>query len=157
MIVQAKIKLYISCPSCRDGSWRADQLNVGFVTTWSCQECGNEATIRRISESDFEVTPNGMKDTPVVVTLQSITEPKITVRLNTRKWSHSRNDTPEEYAEHQRFFYNMHTCPTNWIKQVEEITFENDRDPHGVFEFVSVEDGRLVDSPDCSGMIVEKI
>jgi hypothetical protein len=40
------------------------------------------------------------------------------------------------------YFYNEHTCPTNWIGDVEAIIFEGDSDPHGVAQFV-----RRVDLP----------
>lgn len=145
MIVQAKIQLYIPCSSCTKGKWRADQINVGFKTTWSCDKCYNESSIERLTYSDFEVTSNGRKQTPVTVTLQSITEPKITLKLNTWKYSHSQEDSAEDYASHQQYFYDEHTCPTNWTRDIVEIIFGGDHDPHGVFEFVSVVDGHLVD------------
>lgn len=156
MIVQAKVRLYIPCPSCTDGSWRADQLHEGQSTTWTCNSCHREANILRVDYNDFRTTPTGRKETPVVVTLRSDTKPAITVRLNTWKYAHSQKDTKKEYEEHQRFYYDEHTCPTNWIKQVEEISVGKDKDPHGIFEFVSCEDGTLVDSPHCDGMMVQK-
>lgn len=111
----------------------------------------------RVNDGDFRVIPTGaLGDTPVVVTLQSTTKPTITVRLNTKRYTHSQKDTWEDYVEHQRYYYNEHTCPTNWFRNVEEIIFQKDKDPHGVFEFVSVEPGRLVNSPLYNGMIVEK-
>src|SRR6266481_2059156 len=140
MIVQAKVQLHIPCPSCVEGKWRADQLNIGQSTLWACQNCHNGASIKRINDSDFEVISNGRKDTPVMVTLQSVTEPRITLKLNTWKYWHSQADSLEDYREHERYFYDEHTCPTNWTRNIVEIIFKGDRDPHGVFEFVSVED-----------------
>jgi hypothetical protein len=154
MIVQAKVQLHIPCPSCTEGKWRADQISVGFSTRWACQECHYEADVKRVSENDFEVTPTGRKETPVVVTLQSVTEPKITLKLNTWKYAHSQDESPEDYREHERYFYDEHTCPTNWTREIVEVIFNSNHDPHGVFEFVSVEDGHLVDSPYYSGMVL---
>ena len=153
MIVQAKIHLYISCPCCTKGGWRADQLNIGQSTTWSCQCCYHEAHIKRLSENDFQIIPSGRKNTPVTVTLQSVTEPKIILKLNTWKYAHNQNDTQEDFESHERYFYDEHTCPTNWTKDIVEIIFRGDHDPHGVFEFVSVVDGHLIDSPYGTGMI----
>lgn len=155
MIVQAKVQLHIPCPSCLDGKWRADQLAIGQSTVWSCQECHNEASIKRINENDFETTSRGRKDTPVTVTLQSITEPRITLKLNTWKYAHSQNDSLEDYESHQRYFYDEHTCPTNWTRDIVEIIFQSDHDPHGVFEFVSIEDGHMIDNPYGDGMVLE--
>jgi hypothetical protein len=155
MIVQARTQLRIPCPSCTEGGWRADHLTIGFETTWSCQNCQSEVRIKRVSESDFETTSTGRKNTPVTVTLQSITEPRITLKLNTWKYAHSQNDSKEDYESHQQYFYDEHTCPTNWTREIVEIIFQGDHDPHGVFEFVSVVDGHLVDNPYGSGMVLE--
>lgn len=142
MIVQAKVKLFIPCPSCTAGSWRVDQLFISQTTSGTCQECRELANIKRISENDFEVTPVvGKKDWPVTVTLRSVTVPPITLKLNTWKYSHSQEQSQEEYTDNQRYFYNEHTCPTNWVREIEEIEFQGDRDPHGVFEFVSAKHG----------------
>lgn len=150
MIVQAKVRLFIPCPSCLKGSWRADQLSIGQVTSWCCDECHTQSQITRTDLNEFETIPTGKKETPVTVTLRSVTTPPITVKLNTWKYAHSQDDSPEDYIEHERYFYNEHTCPTNWTRQIEQIEFEGDRDPHGVFEFVSVEDGHFVDQNDMS-------
>lgn len=155
MIVPAKVQLHIPCPKCT-GGWRADQLNIGQETIWTCNHCHWESKIKRVSEFDYRVDPTGRKETPVVVTLQSITEPKIVLKLNTWKYAHSQKDTKEEYESHQQYFYDEHTCPTNWTRDIVEIIFKGDHDPHGVFEFVSVEDGHMVDSPYYSGMVLSK-
>lgn len=145
MIVQAKIQLYIPCPCCVDGRWRADQLNIGQSTTWTCENCRSQAKIMRMNEDDFDTTPTGFQETPVTVTLQSRTEPKITLKLNTWKYDCYKNDTKEEYDNALEYLYNVHTCPTNWMRDVEQIEYQGNTDPHGVFEFVSVDDGHFVD------------
>ena len=38
------------------------------------------------------------------------------------------------------YFYNEHTCPTNYMDCVEAIIYEKDADPHGVFEWVATID-----------------
>lgn len=156
MIVQAKIQLRIPCPSCLEGGWRVDHLTIDQSTSWTCPECRNEASIKRLSEDDFDTTPTGRKDTPVTVTLQSITEPKIILKLNAWKDAYSQNDSQEEYEEHERYFYDEHTCPTNWTREIVEIIFQGDHDPHGIFEFVSVVDGHLGDDPYGGVMILGK-
>lgn len=149
MRVQAKTKLFVSCPSCLEGSTRADHLNIGQLAgPWSCESCREYYTIVRINESDFELTPTGKYQTPITVTLQSDTVPPITLKLNTWKYGHSQNDTPEEFFRHSEYYYNEHTCPTNWTREIKQIIFEGDKDPHGVFKFVSVEDGHLADDCD---------
>ena len=43
--------------------------------------------------------------------------------------------TIEGMVSHARYFYEEHTCPTNFIR-VPLISTGGDSDPHGVFEFV---------------------
>lgn len=153
--VQAKLRLYVPCPSCIEGSTRADQLPINQSANWTCNDCRKSFYIKRLSETDFETySIAGKKDTPVVITLESVTEPKITLKLNTWKYSYSQNDTKEEYDHHSRYFYDEHTCPTNWVHEIIEIIFEGDHDPHGVFRFVSAEDGHMVDSPTYGRMVI---
>ena len=42
--------------------------------------------------------------------------------------------------EHDQYFYNEHTCPTNYMGDVEAVIYEKDADPHGVFEWVATID-----------------
>jgi len=144
VIVQAKTRLYFPCPKCVEDSWRGDHLSIGFKTEWACAECHHYFKIERLTDDTFrvELVPDKM-ETPVTVTLESATIPKITLKLNAWKYGHSQKDTQEEYESHQEYYYNEHTCPTNWTRQIEQIIFDGDTDPHGVFQFVSVEDGHL--------------
>lgn len=142
MITTAEIQLHVPCPTIDCEKWsRADQLTIGQSTIWSCDYCHFQYRIKRIDYGHFETELTGRKETPITVTLQSITEPKITLKLNTWKYAHSQDYTEEDFRENSRYFYNEHTCPTNWTSQIEEIEFQGDHDPHGVFEFVSVVDG----------------
>lgn len=44
-------------------------------------------------------------------------------------------ETIEELCSHEQYFYEEHTCPTNFIR-IPLIAQGGDLDPHGVFEFV---------------------
>jgi hypothetical protein len=145
MRVPTQAKLFASCPCCEDGEWPVGHLKTGTQTTWVCDCCQSEVRIHRIDEFEVDAEPTGRKATPVTITLESATEPKITVRLNTWKYPHSQNDSPADYAAHQQYYYNEHTCPTNWTSEIAEMIFKDDHDPHGVFQFVSVEDGHIGD------------
>ncbi len=146
VIVQAKTRLYVPCINCTDGSWWWNNLAVGQEVQWACDSCRASFKIKQVGADSFAVTllPS-KKDTPITVTLESVTIPKITLKLNAWKYAHSQNETKEEYESHTEYYYNEHTCPTNWTRQIEQIIFEGDTDPHGVFQFVSVEDGHFED------------
>lgn len=140
MIVQAKVKLFVPCPNCPKDE-RADQLTIGQSTMWTCSECHNQIRIKRINEFDYETESTGRKETPITVTLISDTVPPIELKLNTWKYAHSQDLSQYDFVENQRYFYNQHTCPINWTRDIEEMKVGEDRDPHGIFQFVSVEDG----------------
>ena len=40
----------------------------------------------------------------------------------------------------RRYFYEEHTCPTNWLRDVEEVSIGDNTDPHGLWKFVAVYD-----------------
>lgn len=45
----------------------------------------------------------------------------------------------EDELAHQKYHYNEHTCPTNYIGDVLKVVdpADGDQDPHGIFKFVS--------------------
>lgn len=151
MLVQAKVQLFISCLNCPEGSWRVDQLPISQTATWACGKCRRCANIKRISEDQFQIiSVERAMDEPITVTLRSVTEPPITLKLNTWKYFIGQKESQEEYEDNQRYYYNMHTCPINWIHEIKEIECEGDCDPHGIFQFVSVENGHYIDPTDMS-------
>ncbi len=44
-------------------------------------------------------------------------------------------DDTEKMNSHHEYFYEEHTCPTNFIR-IPLISVDGDHDPHGVFRFV---------------------
>jgi hypothetical protein len=73
----------------------------------------------------------GMRKTLVLLRLGTPGGPIHFVVEGVKQW-------PEPFAEMQdgdRYFYEEHTCPTNFIR-VPLIAFEGDLDPHGLFEHV---------------------
>lgn len=145
MKTQSEVRFYAPCAGCTRGSFRIDHLKDGQVVGWTCQKCYSENKITRLTEVDVEVVTTGKKQSPITVTLRSQTTPPIEVRLNAWKYAHSENDSPEDFFDHQKYFYEEHTCPTNWVSEIEEIVFEGDHDPHGLFELVSIAEGHYKD------------
>jgi hypothetical protein len=131
---------FVRCCVCDKHEFRIDHISIGQKVRWSCDYCGNELHIA-VSAASCDVEPTGKLQTPVTITLRSKTVPQITLKLHSWKYAHSEDESKEEYEGHQQYFYDEHTCPTNFMSQVEQIIFDGDTDPHGVFEFVSVEDG----------------
>ncbi len=45
-------------------------------------------------------------------------------------------DSDAETMERKAYFYEEHSCPTNWLKDIELLSFDGDHDPHGLLEFI---------------------
>lgn len=155
MSVIAEARYYVSCPNCKDGEWRVDHLDIPQDVWWTCNNCLAQFHIHRAGRLEFVITPTGKRSTPVTVTLRSKTKPEITVKLNAWKYEHSQDDTPDEYFGHQKYFYEEHTCPTNWTSEIVQMECEGNTDPHGLFELIDIVDGHYKDpndtTPDSQG------
>jgi hypothetical protein len=142
-VYAAETRLYANCPTCSRFAFRIDHLKIGQSVTWACDKCGTQFDLVRQGDDDVCMEPTGKKNTPLCVTLVSDTVPPIEMKVNTWNYAHSQGYSPEEFFDHEKYFYEEHTCPTNWLREVEQMTCEGDHDPHGLFRFVSVEPGHF--------------
>jgi hypothetical protein len=142
VIVQAELKLHVPCPNpeCAGGSV-AGQLKVGQWSRWTCDACNKEFNITRVSSGEFDVELTGKKKTPVTITMRADTIPAITLRFHAWRYAHAQDKSDVEFVEGTRYYYDEHTCPANWFRDVVEIECRGDHDPHGLFKFVSLEQG----------------
>lgn len=46
----------------------------------------------------------------------------------------------KEDVSHTRYYYEEHTCPTNYFRDVLEIYLGNERDPHGLAKYLTTFD-----------------
>ena len=42
----------------------------------------------------------------------------------------------DEYESHRKYFYEEHSCPTNWLRNCLAVIEEGDTDPHGFLTYV---------------------
>src|SRR3990167_1571469 len=50
------------------------------------------------------------------------------------------SESDEENQSHQRFFFEEHSCPTNWLAECVAVIEDGDCDPHGFLDFVRAVD-----------------
>jgi len=82
-----------------------------------------------LSERQISCEDTGEKKIPTIVTLK-LDQP-VTIETEGVMVGQT-SETASEY------FYNEHTCPTNFLRHVIRIIdAEGDDDPHGIFQFVS--------------------
>jgi hypothetical protein len=147
---KCKMKIFLQCPACEKGEFAVSHIVAGqSFGPWCCESCGTYVEgVREGATFELKILPD-LKREKITVTLQSKTVPPITLKLNS--WQYIPGTTaappltPERAWDNATYFYNEHTCPTNFMREVAEIIFQGDSDPHGVFEFVSIEFGHVGD------------
>lgn len=137
--IHTETRRYLQCPSHCDGRLGGvDHLLDGPTTTagpWFCSKCGRgwSFSIGKGSVSDLVEADHKFVDATVLLVLPPQTMPVyFTV--------HTKHIDDDEF-EDRAYFYDEHTCPTNWIREVVEIKFGDSNDPHRLFRFVGIERG----------------
>ena len=139
-----KTKRFAACPNgCelgRDGIGCVDHLidRKGSAGPWYCEVCGHGWWLEFDGAGGLELSAWKEKLIRRIVMLELPPQTKpITILL---KEQHIRfNADDEEDQDGLRYYYDEHTCPTNWMR-VGAVVFDGREDPHGLFRFVRVID-----------------
>ena len=130
-----EVKHLIKCPHCESSKTRIDHLftkenkSISFGP-WYCDECGKAYKGEVIGCDVFiEKIKDKRKDKCIVFLKNS------NVLIAIKSYYYDGKIENEKFMN----FYNQHTCPTNYlgVEMVFDLN-ENEIDPHGIFEFVSV-------------------
>lgn len=125
---------HVSCPSCGKLSV-IDYTTKGQKYTWRCHndDCGKQYSFVQNEDGTIDAEPTGVVVERCSVLLKMPPQ-KENVFLIVRG---TKSD-----VDNQVYFYNEHTCPTNYFSEVEELYLGDREDPHGLFEFVGSIDKR---------------
>ena len=123
-------KHYFLCPHCNVHKFPIDHL-ININTDWGpwyCDDCG-WACKGEVNNCEVLVEKTLKRKDKSLVFLK-----KDNVLLAVE--GNFYNDKID--LEHSKYYYETHTCPINYLRNVVEIINldTNDNDPHGVFEFV---------------------
>jgi len=148
-------KIHLICPVCKEPGHCIDYLEAGRSMITDCDHCGSYFKLSRRATTlapAYEIEVLKEKKQRVIVTLQSTTEPPITLKVNDwlypspdiMFWQDKSNEvvpeTLEQFWEHKKYYYDVHCCPAPMLRNnLEEIIIGDTADPHGFFKFVSVE------------------
>ena len=132
-------KRFVRCPRGCDHLFEVEHLfgpnlQGSSAGPWGCDVCGHtflwdledgvlhvtEHTERRQTDRTILELPPQTESVFFTVRSMRFNEPVLT----------------EKATEAHRFFFEEHTCPTNWMDRVEEIRIGQDRDPYGLFRYV---------------------
>lgn len=126
------------CPECHTPAFSLPDLEVGRqFGPWYCDNCGWASRgVMTADGCDIELTAERKIDTCVLLQRGELF-------LVVRGMRFEKKGAPKEHdiEESTAYFYNEHTCPTNFIGgSVEAVIEGEDTDPHGCFTFVAVVD-----------------
>lgn len=137
---------FFACPNGCKCRFEVERLieRSGSAGPWYCDECGQAWRVVSDGEQvSVEKAAGGvvMGDgiaRKCFVTLE-IPPQSESIFFKVRATRYEQTITPK-IEEQNRYFYEEHTCPTNWLGDVEEIKIGDDTDPHGLARFVAVYD-----------------
>lgn len=155
--VKVKTKRVVVCPECGQHEFTIEHLfeekYQGRECRWSCDECSHRFTFVVVDDV-FKMEKIASDSVRSLVLLQSEVDSKLFVV--TKGYTHFLPDgTKKPYAvtaDDNRYYYEEHTCPTNFLPGIERIIYDGDFDPHGIFKYV-----RHVDVDDAEKMTGFKI
>ena len=129
---QIKTVDYIICPDC--GYDRGFSVSHLYGTPmikfgpWYCEVCGIviRGVVNKNNSVDIELVNEPRKIKSLVLLKLDITEKNIYIIIE--------GNIYDENNDHHEYYYNEHTCPSNYLGF--KILEEEDTDPHGIFQFV---------------------
>lgn len=141
-------KRFVKCPICKDKTqgFYADHLLMDakpskpyYVGPWQCDGCNNHFLLKVHIDGLVEIAQAHGNESfvPCLVLLKSKHKDPIYFMLNAKHHQGQIDlEMQQKGSSATEFFYNEHTCPTNWINEVIAVAHQGDTDPHGSFEFV---------------------
>ena len=146
------------CPHCEKGTFAIDHLkaigNGISFGPWYCNECGGSFDGRISADGNIDVRLRTERRIKTYDLLMLSPQDKpvwfIVEGLRFEDPAKPRDETSE--AEHKEYFYEEHSCPTNWLKP-EIVYYDGDDDPHGLLEFVTYADASAADKIDWAALI----
>lgn len=132
---------YIHCPHCGEKGHRVDHLfgseQRGHGTSfgpWYCDSCGGAFRGKILADNslDLELLDDQKVETLDLLVLEPQDKP---VYFVIRGMGFRKIGEVTDF-ENKEFFYESHSCPTNWLRDIERLVIEDDDDPHGLLRFV---------------------
>lgn len=130
-----KTKQYIVCPYCGcDHTFSVSHLlELNEQKTfghWYCDKCGKSVmgTVFEDGSVEIEKTDQTREECHVLLELEP---QERSVFLVAKGMFFNGKIDPEN----KKYYYEEHTCPINYFKDVEVVMVEEDSDPHGLFRY----------------------
>lgn len=143
-----EIKRYVKCPACNEAAGHLYEELKDGTYKWYC-DCGNQYSFEYKDGNVLKVesTGNFFAKTRILLANDDIA---LIIKGN-RYFTEGRLTDDE----HDRYYYDEHTCPTNYMRDVIEVIDlrSMDTDPHGVFRYIkTIENDEEHVDPELFGM-----
>lgn len=149
LITTTVVTIAIECPHCGKptgsiGSLiEAREANPNYSKEfgpWHCDRCGKSYKGTLNGPDDIQIEKTGGRCVEVydLVVIEPRDKPIYFV-VSSWRWPNTGSLDPEGDGN-KAYYYDSGTCPTNWIKQVESIIYDENDDPHGIATFVATID-----------------
>lgn len=127
-------KTFMICPHCgAHTNSSVDRLESGqSFGPWYCDECGGGYK-GNANGAATEVQKVSSRFSKTLDLLMLEPHDKPIYFVLTGKCYHA---NPSDEEDEKRYFYEEHSCPTNWIGDTVMISVDGDTDPHGFLKFV---------------------
>lgn len=127
-------KRFVRCPKGCDHEWAIEHLfgRGDTSVTWTCDECGEAQRIEIKGESVTLARAPEKDEGPRIAVILEIPPQAEPIRFKLIKRKHSPADWE---PERERYLYEEHTCPGNWLGGV-DVYLGEEPDPHGLARFV---------------------
>ena len=137
-------KRYAACPECGGKVGSIEHLDgddIHQLGPCFCEGCGRGWRIRTNGRDvcDMEIDER-RRWMPATVTMV-LPPQKESIVLTLL--AHTFDERDKEFGAGDAYFYDEHTCPTNWMRDVAEIRIGDNADPHGLFKFEKIQRGHL--------------
>jgi hypothetical protein len=146
---------YLICPWCdAESGVRIDHLyanDLPFVSEgyggWKCHECRMPIGVRVTAPGKVETwkvdrVPQEFSRAMALLRFDGKDGPVFFVMDHDRYSEKGAWAPDDEFQSSQRYFFEEHSCPTNWLRDCVMVIEGGDCDPHGFLSFV-----RAVDVP----------
>ena len=131
-----KTATHIVCPGCHQPAGTIDHLlGQAIDTMWYCASCGARYAFKLLVNGEVtDLRLTGDRKEKCLVLLRNGN-----VGLVVAGSVFTENGKLGDWDAHHTYYYDEHTCPTNFMRDVKAVLdlATQDADPHGIFHYVA--------------------
>lgn len=162
-------KTYLHCPHCeKQTNSTVDHVGLdksrkqtSSFGPWYCNHCGGSFLGKALEDGSIELT---LLEDKMIVTHDLLMLPAnlphpVYMVMNGQRnsvYEKAAADSDEDVND-RSYFYESHSCPTNWIPNIVRMIYDGDTDPHGLIKFVRGVDSSKIFDGDQSGLNIRQL